>query len=166
MDAKQDMQRFAQVMAALGEMFDGGGKMSAIKMELYFQALKEFPIEHIETAAMCLIKNRVFASLPKPAEIIAAIPGREAQDALPLTAWGSVMAGLESGREPEDPQTREAIRRVGGWHWLQQQSYDELHWIEKRFIEHYDSCGDSTKALPMATDHDALALLESMKGIG
>lgn len=157
----KNRKMFTNYMALFSEIFDKEASIALQKV--YWQALENYSDLECEEAFKKIVSTSKF--FPKPVEIIAAIPGREAQDALPLTAWGSVMAGLESGREPEDPVTREAIRRVGGWHWLQQQSYDELHWIEKRFIEHYESCRDPTKALPMASDHDVLALLEPMKGI-
>jgi hypothetical protein len=53
------------------------------------------------------------------------------------------MSGLECGVIPEDRRIKESIRRIGGWDWLSGQSYDELHWLEKRFLEHFDQIAES-----------------------
>ncbi|MBN1225005.1 MAG: hypothetical protein JXB23_17285 [Candidatus Aminicenantes bacterium] len=132
---KEDNKRFAAVMAALGEIFDTGRGPTAVKTELYFQALEEFTIEQIELAAKKLIKVREFPSFPKPAEISNII--LESLKPKGLEAWGMVMTGLERGEQPKDAQIRLVIDRLGGWSWLQGRSYDELHWLEKRFIDHF-----------------------------
>lgn len=139
MNQKKDKIRFAQVMAALGEVFDSGRETSALKTEIYFKALEKFSIEGIEQACSMLIGSRTTASFPKPAEIIACMKPKNIESQIDkLEAWGMVMSGLEMDRVPNDYLIQQAIRRVGGWDYLKGKTYDDLHWIEKRFIEHYE----------------------------
>jgi hypothetical protein len=159
MNQKKDKIRFAQVMAALGEVFDSGRETSALKTEIYFKALERFQIEEIEKASSMLIGTRTTASFPKPAEIIGCIKPKAIESRIDkLEAWGMVMSGLEMGRLPNDNSIQETIRRLGGWNYLQDKSYDELHWIEKRFIEHYEQILESDK-------HDLIDWCEEAKMI-
>jgi hypothetical protein len=44
---------------------------------------------------------------------------------------------------PDDARIQETLRRLGGWAWMQDKSYDDLHWLEKRFIEHFEQITES-----------------------
>ena len=156
MNQKKDKIRFAQVMAALGEVFDFRRETSALKTEIYFKTLEKFPIEEIEKACAKLIKSRVTASFPKPAEIIGLMKPKDAHLKIDkFEAWGMVMSGLECGTIPKDGRIQEALRRLGGWTWLQDKGYDDLHWLEKRFIEHFEQIVESRKY-----DNDMIAAEE------
>lgn len=158
----KNRKMFTNYMALFAEIFDK--EVSIALQKVYWQALEAYSDPECEEAFKKIVATSKF--FPKPAEIINAIDSLSSPETAPLIAWGTVMASLESGVEPSDPSTKEAIRRVGGWAWLQSQSYDELHWIEKRFIEHYESSGESIKALPMAEGHNLMELMEvSMKKI-
>lgn len=141
MKSKDDLKKFSQLIIALSEIFDPGNKPSALKIELYFNALEDLSIEQIEKAVSKVIKMRVFNGLPKPAEIREKINDENSMDY--LNAWAKVMISLESGREPKDFAIKETIRRLGGWSWLSMQTYNQLIWVEKRFIEHFETINKS-----------------------
>ena len=152
----QDEIMFADLMIGLSEVFDG--QPSAIKTEMYFNALYEFDIAQVKGAIKEIVRSRTFASFPKPGEIRAAIIGSTASKG--LESWGVVMECLEQGREPENPKVREALRRIGDWSWLMARDYDELKWIEKRFVEHYESLDE--KKMPVLIDGKVVELLEGV----
>lgn len=56
-------------------------------------------------------------------------------------AWQEVM---DSQAIPADPVTRKVLRAFGGWEtFCRSLTYDNMHWHEKRFIEHYNSLCES-----------------------
>lgn len=134
MDQK-DKSRFTQIMLGMADNFRD--TITKEGMQMRFDMLREFSMEEIEFAARKIMQNRKYTKMPPVAEFFDAIKGKAGTRA--LEAWGSVVECLKRGNEPDDPIAVEAIRRIGGWSWLMRQSYDELHWLEKRFVEHYDS---------------------------
>ena len=58
-------ERFAHIMAALGEVF--GKEMTTTQLELYYEVLDDVPIERIEENAYKHIRNGIF--FPKPIEL-------------------------------------------------------------------------------------------------
>lgn len=161
MNQKKDKMKFAQIMAALAEVFDSGRETTALKTEIYFKSLQQFPIEEIEKACSKLIVSRVTASFPKPAEIIELMkPVRNEAQIDKCEAWGMVMSGLECGIIPRDAQIQETVRRLGGWTWLQDKSYDDLHWIEKRFMEHFGQIVESDEYRKLDWKGEQLQLTE------
>lgn len=56
-------------------------------------------------------------------------------------AWQTVM---EANEVPPDPITRKVMRAFGGWsQFCRSLTTDNLHWHEKRFIEHYAALCES-----------------------
>jgi hypothetical protein len=137
----KNKKRFAEMMSSLAVLFDKD--VSEVLRGIYWQVLKGYSDEEVELAFHQVVASCKF--FPKPAEIIQFIKSRKAEEnqANALESWGMVMSGLECGVIPEDRRIRESIRRIGGWDWLSGQSYDELHWLEKRFLEHFDQIAES-----------------------
>ena len=149
----KNRKRFAEMMATLGTTFEKD--ISETLTKIYWEVLKKYDDDSVEIAF-----NEVMASckfFPKPSEIIQFIKSRqiEAKQANALESWGMVMSGLECGKIPNDGRIQEAIRRLGGWTWLQDKGYDDLHWLEKRFIEHFEQIVESRKY-----DNDMIAAEE------
>jgi hypothetical protein len=148
-------EQFARIMAFLAEIFDDGKPPGKQKIEAYWRVLKKYPMDKIKIASDILIRKRTYRSFPLPADIIKYIP----KDKLsPHSAWQEVVSCLENGYCPSDPYISKVIDVLGGWSWLSLRTYDDLHWIEKRFLEHYES----------ALEHyeSALEHYESIKVIG
>jgi len=133
---KLDQVEFARIMMALSEVFDGGREPNALKIELYFQALKEFRIEDISGAATAMIRGRVYPSFPKPAEIIQEINGTGEDRS--MFAWILVVGAIRrhgsySSVKFDDPAIHSVIGVMGGWPMLCQTEEDELKWRQKEF---------------------------------
>lgn len=143
---KKDLPRFTQIMMGMADNFRD--TITKEGMSMRFDMLKGFSIEQVERAAMQILRQRKYTKMPPIAEFFEAIEGSVKSHS--LDSWGVVMTGLERGEEPVDLKVREVIRRLGGWNWLSQQSYEDLHWLEKRFIEHFDALdGKQLPALPI-----------------
>lgn len=131
----RDKARFTQIMLGMADNFRD--TITKEGMQMRFDMLKEFSIEQVEEASRQIMRARKFTKMPPVAEFFDALEGSNGRKA--LEAWGEVVECLKMGEEPSDPVAVEAVRRIGGWAWLTRQSYDELHWLEKRFVEHYES---------------------------
>ena len=123
-------KRFVEMLATLGAVFQK--EVDKALTRIYWELFRKYSDEQIEAACKAALSRCKF--FPKPAEIEELIPSGVMS---PPAAWGAVMEALEFGRESADPQVNEAVRRVGGWRYLREKTNDELQWISKRFVEHY-----------------------------
>jgi len=142
MNLKKDKMRFAQAMAALGEIFDAGRESSALKTELYFQSLEKFSIDEIEKASTSLINTRTTATFPKPGEITEAIEGRREDKA--RRAWAVVddtmrKHGNYVSVNFGQPKIHRCIEMLGGWEYLGTLTEDEWKWKRKEFESLYEA---------------------------
>lgn len=154
-----DKPRFAQIMLGMVDNFRD--TITKEGMNMRFDMLKEYPIAHIEAASRNILRHRRYTKMPPIAEFIEALEGSTKTKA--MAAWGVVMKALREGADPpEDPKIRETIKRIGEWEWLMLQTFDELHWIEKRFVEHYN--GMDEKNIPLLVDHKVAGLLDNIGG--
>lgn len=133
-------KKLNEFLAAMGELYKR--EISKVLSQVYWQALKDYSNEEVNIAFSRVLSECTF--FPVPAEIIKRIPG--AQRA-PIEYWGKVISGLECGKMPKEPEVQEVIKYLGGWNWLQTQTYDELIWIEKRFNEYFEVGTDRNKRL-------------------
>jgi len=147
---REILEEFASIMAFLAEIFDDGKPLNKQKIQAYWLVLKKYPINSIKTASKILIRERTYKSFPLPAEIIKYIPNNKLS---PHEAWQVVIDGLSNDHCPNEKVIRKVIDTLGGWSWLGSRTYDDLHWIEKRFLEHYETIIEKSK-------HDDLMLLE------
>jgi hypothetical protein len=135
-------------MASLAEVFDGGKAISALKVDIYYNALTTYHIEDIEMAVKKMIIGRVYPSFPKPAEIIQEIQGTTEDQA--TTAWiETIMAirriGAYESVQFEDPIIHSVLQFLGGWpdagNWLDA----ELKWKQKEFERLYSIMAKSDR---------------------
>ena len=151
---QRDELKFAKLMAVLAEVFEGGTSPSKMKMEIYFQALKQYNINTLQQAIENIIKTRVFPSFPKPGEIVQEIESVKAD--LALLAWTQVVTAIKrigpwKSVRFGDPTIHAVIEFMGGWSatgdWLE----DELKWKQKEFERLYmvmKNRGKAVKYLP------------------
>lgn len=135
----RDAERFAKVMAALGETFNE--TISDVRSDAYFAALGDFLIEDVELAATHHI--RVGRFFPKPIELREWITGTETDNA--EIAWHDVRREIRRVGYTGRPRLPEAslvtLERVfGSWvalcETLPAEGPGLLAW-EKRFRETY-----------------------------
>ena len=111
----QDRPAFAELMVAIGETY--GEPVSAPRMELYYRALADLPIEAIRAAADAHVKHQKF--FPRPAELREAVEG-SVEDRAEL-AWVHVLREVRrvgyygSPAFPDEATRRAALEMFGGW---------------------------------------------------
>lgn len=88
---EQDKPQFATALFGLAELLNG--KLTDAGLEMYFQALKRFPLAQVEAAANQLVLTMKF--FPKPVEFIEAIEG--APDDRAAKAWDLFVAAVRLG---------------------------------------------------------------------
>lgn len=136
-----DKIRFAKAIAATSEVF--GKSLSEAATGLYFEALKEYPVEAVESALGACIKRCSY--MPRPAEIIEAMAGPrldlddQAEAALRLAIEN---ADIWTSTAFEDKTIHFAIHALGGWQtWCEQlrmaseRALSDLKWSFRRLYK-------------------------------
>ncbi len=124
--------KFKEYMSGLGELFDK--KLSDTLKDIYWKALLPYPDKECEIAFDQLIRTCKF--FPKPSEFIEIMKGPESDRV--LLAWSKVMSALsESTVVHHDKAIEDTIKALGGWEYIGTQTYDELKWVEKRFMDFF-----------------------------
>ena len=134
---RSEDKQFIGLMKGLAEVFDSGNTISVLRVEIYWRALESYTLEQVNRAISELIKTRVFPSLPKPAEIIAAIEGNVEDRA--LTSWLEVLnavkhIGTYQSVKFSNPVIHSVIEGMDGWLALGNTPNKELKWKQKEFI--------------------------------
>lgn len=143
---EEDRIVFATYMTGLGEIFDV--KLSRTRIDLYFEALADIPIESIKIACNVLARTLVF--FPKPAEIRESIKPREDAALVAEQAFQS----MQRAKDPyytvifEDGIIGRCIEALGGWDvvcsWLE----EDRKWNLKNFTDIYKRYYEQGEALP------------------
>lgn len=129
-----DKRKFAVLMEMLAEGFDK--ENSKLKIDLYFESLKDFAIGEIEGAIYQSIKSLKW--FPKIAEIRELIEGDPESRA--LIAWRFAVDNINPYLtfEFDDPIIHYCIQEIfGGWIGFCEKTLEELKWEEKRFMSLY-----------------------------
>ena len=106
---------FAAILAELGEVY--GEAVSPVRARLYFEALSDLTLAEVRAAARQVVKASHF--FPKPADLLEAIQGSEADQA--ERAWAMVLRAMEQVGPYQtvdfaDEAIHECVRRIfGGW---------------------------------------------------
>lgn len=113
----RDVNRFTAGLVALADLLDV--TLAETRIEGYFKALADLPIETVEAALDVCARSCKF--FPKPAEIREAVLGTPADHA--ALAWDRVLTaigvhGFRSSVDFRDPVVHAVIDSMGGWHVL------------------------------------------------
>lgn len=136
-----DFERFVALMQGLADNF--GAELSAPGLEMRFEALKAFPIEQVQQAAMSLMATRKFLKMPTVAEFLEHLGQGSCDDRAEVEA-GKVIRAIEqhggyASVAFDDPVTQAVIAQgYGGWAKL----CDELavadeKWFRRDFAKMY-----------------------------
>jgi hypothetical protein len=112
---ERDREAFADVLCGLGDTFNE--PVSAVRMEVYFQALSDLTLEQINQAALLHAKSSRF--FPKPVELREAIAGSVTDRA--DEAWAQLLmlvrrVGYTGKPEWLDPVLERTAKELyGGW---------------------------------------------------
>jgi len=136
-----DAQRFSEIMHGLAE--DKGVQLSTAGIGLKFEALKQFPIDDIFKAALCMMGNKKFATMPSVADFIEYLGGGSVDDNGMIQAgvvWQAVRRhGGNRSVCFDDPVTQAVIvQGFGGWQKMcSEMMEDQQKWFMKDFAKLY-----------------------------
>lgn len=106
-----DLRRFAVTLGALGETFNE--TISDVRLDAYFMALSDLPIEAIEQATKAHIRDGRF--FPRPIELRERIEGNASDHA--EVAWMALMGEIRRVGYIGTPALPDATQRVIGAIW-------------------------------------------------
>ena len=108
------------------------------QLAVYWEFLKEYPIEQIEGAMMhCIKNNRWF---PKICEIISLIePAERSIESEAIDEWDNVVRMLSDSRSARssNPMTESVVKDIGGYVHLGKIDQSKLVWAQKEFVQRY-----------------------------
>ena len=142
----EDLKKFGIFLSVLQETFSPDKPISKERTKIYFEILKDIPIENIELGMKALMKKKKYPIFPLPREIREAA-GFVEEDDLELKA-------LEAFREactlvcgysqPEDkPESKDSLIEkaiylcFGGWENFAETDPKNESWDRKQFVEIY-----------------------------
>lgn len=156
----EDKAEFAKVVLAFAEL--KGKALSLPAVELYWACMQDWEIDAFKRAALHLLKTAEFMPQPKDFEDL-----RKASDDTSGEAFAQAVAWTRSGdyRTPAKSERGKridrAVQAIGGYQVLAMCEEDKLHFLERRFTEHFESMQDSDavrEALPDIAKPDWLTL--------
>ncbi len=133
-----DKLAFTGYLAGMAEIYDV--ELTQMKINLYFEALKDLSVEQFIQA--CNYHTQTARFFPKPSEIREAIAGDKQTKAIGAFTQ-LIQAVREYGAyksvEFEDRLIMACVQRLGGWIKLCDSTTDEWKWIEKDFYKLYQA---------------------------
>jgi hypothetical protein len=146
-----DAKRFGELIAMTGEFYDK--PVSEQRLVMWFGVLSDFDIADIERAVMTHMRESKW--MPTPAELIERMRPNVAESA--ELAWVEVPRLLRNSRSArsDNEVTEQVISDLGGWIALGQKPESELVWVQKAFVDRYQTyanhglnAADSIKRIP------------------
>lgn len=139
---QSDKAEFAKVVLAFAEL--KGKSLSLPAVDLYWAAMQSWEIADFKAAATHLLKTCEFMPVPKDFEDLIKAGRSTAGEAF-ATALGWARSGAY--RTPARSNNGKFIDRVihalGGWQVIARCEDDKLHFLERRFTEHFETMQDS-----------------------
>lgn len=145
-----DRKKFLDVVVGFAEL--KGKQLSAPALELYWRSLQHWSLEDFLAAAEQLVRTSEFMPSPKNFEDLRKASRPTSGEAWILACetardWRELRQNVSSG----DPFVDRVARAVGGYRAIAMHDSDKLHFLEKRFAEHFETmqeAGDTRDALP------------------
>lgn len=141
----EDFKSFGVFMSVLQETFSPDKPISKERTKIYFETLKDIPIENIELGIKELMRKKKWSIFPLPVEIREAA-GFIEEDELELSALSAFREAcglvhnfaLEKKLHPKDPYVNEAIYLCfGGWENFTRTDPKNDPFDRKHFVEVY-----------------------------
>lgn len=129
-------------------------------LDLWWLCMADWSIEDFKAAAVQVLKRSDFMPGPKDFEDL-----RKAGSDTPGEAFAAALDWVRSGAYKSPPQSARAkhidraVQLIGGYQVIAKCEEDKLHFLERRFCEHYESMTDSDrvrKALPQIAGNQLL----------
>jgi hypothetical protein len=162
-----DKTKFFEIMTGLAENFSA--QFSGPGLKLRFDALSQYDITQIETAAVKILHSRDKMGMPTVAEFVKAIEGDRKPEDAAVNQVNEILKqirDLGSYRTPafSDPVTASLMKSRWSWRSVCSMTETELKWFAKEFSEAYQSAERATQ--PMIANNAAGKLRLLAGGIG
>jgi hypothetical protein len=114
-------------------------------LELWWACMADWRIEDFKAAAIQVLKTSAFMPTPKDFEDL-----RKAGRETPAEAWiearSHIVWGLHGFTLRDDcpPLIARVVRAIGGANAIGMCDEDKLHFLERRFTEHFETLQDAT----------------------
>lgn len=138
----EDRKAFLEVVIGFAEL--KGKQLSAPALELYWRAMQSWPIEDFRAAAEQLVRTCDFMPTPKDFEDL-----RKAGRPVPAEAWLWARAIAKTWRpnmaapRANNALIDRAVESIGGYRAIAMCNSDVLGFLEKRFIDAFESIQDA-----------------------
>lgn len=147
-----DRKAFVEVVVGFAEL--KGKQLSAAALELYWKSLQHWPLDEFRKAAEQLLRTCEFMPTPKDFEDL-----RKAGRPTCGEAWIEARATARVWREGCSVSSGNAfvdhvVRVIGGYRAIAMCDVDKMHFLERRFAEHFEEMQDTQDtrtALPNLT---------------
>lgn len=136
-----DFARFRAVLAGMAEMYQR--ELTPLLLDAYWLSLRRWDLHDFEAAAGHLMENGTF--MPRPSDFTEL---RKAGRATSGEAWARAVAacgschsaqGYTSGGTCGDQFVDSVVRAIGGYKTIAMCDEDKLHFLERRFSEHFET---------------------------
>jgi hypothetical protein len=140
-----DRKKFLEVVVGFAEL--KGKQLSAPALELYWRSLQHWALADFLAAAEQLIRTCEFMPLPKDFEDL-----RKAGRLTSGEAWAKAVAacgtshsaiGYTNGGSCGDRFVDRVVRAIGGYKAIAMCDSEKLHFLERRFADHFESMRDA-----------------------
>lgn len=156
-----NLKAFEQIMTSLNELFgDAGKKVSHLKMDLYYNALKDLSIEQLNDAVNILCQTKTIKTWPLPAEIRQAVEGNPQDKA--QVAFDKLITAVRSIGPYQtvifdDPAIHAFVQSYGGWEEICDKTVDDWKYMRNEFVRGYTGfCRVNGVPLQLTGIHDAV----------
>jgi hypothetical protein len=144
-----DFQRFKGVMTGMAKVYER--ELDGVLLDAYWLALRAWSLQEFEAAVGHLMSTAEF--MPRPVAFHAL---RMAARPTAGEAWARVLAHVRGGGYRHgglgDDAVESAVRTLGGYRAIALTYEDRLHFLERRFSEHY-ATKTSVEAIREALPH-------------
>lgn len=148
-----DKQAFAEIVTGFAEL--RGKQLSRAALGLFWNSMQHWNIDEFREAANQLIRTCDWMPTPKHFEDLRKA-GRPTAGEAWIKARGNASSAfscgqITQGRSCGDPLIDRAVRAIGGYGAIAMCETDKLHFLERRFAEHYEAMqgsDDIREALP------------------
>ena len=135
----QDRNAFLEVVIGFAEL--KGKQLSAPALELYWNAMRDWPLDEFKAAAQQLLRSCEFMPTPKDFEDLR----RTLETSTTAEAWDQAQRFARSLYHPTgyrqgamgNPAIDLAVQSLGGYPAIAMCDTDKLHFLERRFAERY-----------------------------
>jgi hypothetical protein len=161
-----DKKKFIEIILGFSEL--KGRELSAAAYELFWNAMQHWTLEDFQLAANELVRTCEYMPGPKDFEDLRKAGRATAGEAFDL-ARRACGTAIQCGQVTHngscgDPRIDAAVKAIGGYGVIAMCDTRNLHFLEKRFAEHYEAIGevsDTRAALPQLAGTFRPALLDS-----